>query len=165
MPNLTIGAPVVQSLRKHSDAFFDCHLMVTHPEQWVAVRVVVVVVWCVCWGCTQSTLSCTSRHRAPHCKLCLTLCCVCCMCCAVQDFAKAGAGGAGMMFTFHLEACADPASLSKDSAHPAVVGLAQKVRQAGMKVRPRACRRAAAAVRDSDPVQPGGCSSCWRCCC
>jgi hypothetical protein len=42
-----------------------------------------------------------------------------------------------MMFTYHLEACADPASLSKDSAHPAVVDLAQKVRQAGMKVRHR----------------------------
>jgi ribulose-phosphate 3-epimerase len=38
VPNLTIGAPVIQSLRKHSDAFFDCHLMVSHPEQWVQVR-------------------------------------------------------------------------------------------------------------------------------
>lgn len=38
VPNLTIGAPVVQSLRKHSDAFFDCHLMVSHPQQWVQVR-------------------------------------------------------------------------------------------------------------------------------
>lgn len=37
VPNLTIGAPVVQSLRKHSDAFFDCHLMVTAPQQWVQV--------------------------------------------------------------------------------------------------------------------------------
>lgn len=37
VPNLTIGAPVVQSLRKHSDAFFDCHLMVTSPQQWVQV--------------------------------------------------------------------------------------------------------------------------------
>lgn len=39
-----------------------------------------------------------------------------------------------MMFTFHLEACADPASLSKDTAHPAVVDMANKVKQAGMKV-------------------------------
>lgn len=38
VPNLTIGAPVVQSLRKHSDAFFDCHLMVSNPQQWVQVR-------------------------------------------------------------------------------------------------------------------------------
>jgi pentose-5-phosphate-3-epimerase len=38
VPNLTIGAPVVKSLRKHSDAFFDCHLMVSQPQQWVEVR-------------------------------------------------------------------------------------------------------------------------------
>jgi hypothetical protein len=37
VPNLTIGAPVVQSLRKHSKAFFDCHLMVTNPQQWITV--------------------------------------------------------------------------------------------------------------------------------
>eukprot|EP00878_Enallax_costatus_P027676 GHUV01029819.1.p1 GENE.GHUV01029819.1~~GHUV01029819.1.p1 ORF type:complete len:194 (+),score=63.65 GHUV01029819.1:569-1150(+) len=82
VPNLTIGHPVVQSLRKHSDAFFDCHLMVTNPKQWV------------------------------------------------QDFAKAGAD----MFTFHLEALADPSQLSEQEAHPAVVQLAQTVRAAGMKV-------------------------------
>jgi len=33
--NLTIGAPVVKSLRKHTKAFLDCHLMVTHPSKWV----------------------------------------------------------------------------------------------------------------------------------
>jgi ribulose-phosphate 3-epimerase len=31
VPNLTIGPPVVAALRRHSDAFFDCHLMVTNP--------------------------------------------------------------------------------------------------------------------------------------
>jgi ribulose-phosphate 3-epimerase len=37
VPNLTIGAPVVAALRKHlPTAFLDCHLMVTHPEVWVA---------------------------------------------------------------------------------------------------------------------------------
>lgn len=35
VPNLSMGAPIVCSLRKHSKAFFDCHLMVSHPEQWV----------------------------------------------------------------------------------------------------------------------------------
>lgn len=38
VPNLTLGAPVVASLRKHSSAFFDCHLMVSNPAQWVQVR-------------------------------------------------------------------------------------------------------------------------------
>lgn len=36
MPNLTIGPPVIKSLRAHSKAWFlDCHLMVSRPEQWV----------------------------------------------------------------------------------------------------------------------------------
>jgi ribulose-phosphate 3-epimerase len=36
VPNLTLGAPIVKSLRKHvPDAFLDCHLMVSRPEQWV----------------------------------------------------------------------------------------------------------------------------------
>lgn len=37
VPNLTIGAPVVKSLRKFvgPNAFLDCHLMVAHPGQWV----------------------------------------------------------------------------------------------------------------------------------
>eukprot|EP01027_Heterolobosea_sp_BB2_P002109 GEZU01003179.1.p1 GENE.GEZU01003179.1~~GEZU01003179.1.p1 ORF type:complete len:203 (+),score=67.27 GEZU01003179.1:215-823(+) len=35
VPNLTIGAPVIKSLRKHTKAFLDCHLMVSNPGQWV----------------------------------------------------------------------------------------------------------------------------------
>lgn len=35
VPNLTLGAPIVKSLRKHTGAFLDCHLMVSKPEQWV----------------------------------------------------------------------------------------------------------------------------------
>eukprot|EP01100_Stratorugosa_tubuloviscum_P016060 TRINITY_DN991_c0_g1_i1.p1 TRINITY_DN991_c0_g1~~TRINITY_DN991_c0_g1_i1.p1 ORF type:complete len:222 (-),score=107.87 TRINITY_DN991_c0_g1_i1:67-732(-) len=35
VPNLTIGAPVVNSLRKHTTTFLDCHLMVSQPEKWV----------------------------------------------------------------------------------------------------------------------------------
>lgn len=35
VPNLTLGAPIVKSLRKHTAAFLDVHLMVTNPAQWV----------------------------------------------------------------------------------------------------------------------------------
>ncbi len=35
VPNLTIGPPVVASLRKHSDLFFDCHLMITDPARYL----------------------------------------------------------------------------------------------------------------------------------
>jgi ribulose-phosphate 3-epimerase len=32
VPNLTIGPPVVEALRKHTDLFLDCHLMVDNPD-------------------------------------------------------------------------------------------------------------------------------------
>ncbi|GMI68342.1 hypothetical protein like AT3G01850 [Hibiscus trionum] len=35
VPNLTIGAPVIESLRKHTKAYLDCHLMVTNPVDYV----------------------------------------------------------------------------------------------------------------------------------
>ncbi|KAG9293773.1 hypothetical protein G9A89_019110 [Geosiphon pyriformis] len=35
VPNITIGAPIIESLRKHTDTFLDCHLMVENPEKWV----------------------------------------------------------------------------------------------------------------------------------
>jgi ribulose-phosphate 3-epimerase len=35
VPNLTIGPPVVASLRKHTDLPLDCHLMVTDPGMWL----------------------------------------------------------------------------------------------------------------------------------
>jgi ribulose-phosphate 3-epimerase len=35
VPNLTIGPPVVASLRHHSPLFFDCHLMMTNPETYL----------------------------------------------------------------------------------------------------------------------------------
>ncbi len=37
MPNLTMGHPIVASLRKHTSAFLDVHLMVTDPKFWVNV--------------------------------------------------------------------------------------------------------------------------------
>eukprot|EP01087_Luapelamoeba_hula_P005485 TRINITY_DN1554_c0_g1_i1.p1 TRINITY_DN1554_c0_g1~~TRINITY_DN1554_c0_g1_i1.p1 ORF type:complete len:242 (+),score=63.80 TRINITY_DN1554_c0_g1_i1:23-727(+) len=36
VPNLTLGAPIIASLRKHTNMFLDCHLMVTDPGKWVA---------------------------------------------------------------------------------------------------------------------------------
>ncbi len=36
VPNLTIGPPVVASLRPHSAALFDCHLMMTNPGEFLA---------------------------------------------------------------------------------------------------------------------------------
>jgi ribulose-phosphate 3-epimerase len=36
VPNLTIGAPVVACLRKHTDLFLDCHLMVDNPQVLLA---------------------------------------------------------------------------------------------------------------------------------
>ena len=35
VPNLSIGPPVVASIRKHTDLFLDCHLMVTDPGFWL----------------------------------------------------------------------------------------------------------------------------------
>lgn len=35
VPNLTFGAPVVKKIRKTTEMFFDCHLMVNNPELYV----------------------------------------------------------------------------------------------------------------------------------
>ncbi|KAJ3046986.1 hypothetical protein HK097_000348 [Rhizophlyctis rosea] len=35
VPNITLGAPIIKCLRKHTDVFLDCHMMVSNPEQWV----------------------------------------------------------------------------------------------------------------------------------
>lgn len=34
VPNLTFGAPVVKCIRKYTDKFFDCHLMITNPLKY-----------------------------------------------------------------------------------------------------------------------------------
>ncbi|XP_068630970.1 ribulose-phosphate 3-epimerase [Battus philenor] len=37
VPNLTFGHPIVKCLRNHiKDAFFETHMMVSKPEQWIA---------------------------------------------------------------------------------------------------------------------------------
>jgi ribulose-phosphate 3-epimerase len=35
VPNITIGPPVVQSLRRHTPMYLDCHLMITNPERYL----------------------------------------------------------------------------------------------------------------------------------
>jgi ribulose-phosphate 3-epimerase len=35
VPNVTIGPPVVASLRRHTPLFFDCHLMMTEPGHYL----------------------------------------------------------------------------------------------------------------------------------
>lgn len=35
VPNITIGPPVVKSLRRHTDLYLDCHLMITNPERYL----------------------------------------------------------------------------------------------------------------------------------
>jgi ribulose-phosphate 3-epimerase len=35
VPNLTIGPPVVAAIHRHTDAFLDCHLMMTDPGQYL----------------------------------------------------------------------------------------------------------------------------------
>jgi ribulose-phosphate 3-epimerase len=35
VPNITIGPPVIESLRKTTDLFFDAHLMISEPEKYI----------------------------------------------------------------------------------------------------------------------------------
>ena len=35
VPNISIGVPVVQSIRKVTDAVFDCHLMISNPVDYI----------------------------------------------------------------------------------------------------------------------------------
>ncbi len=35
VPNISFGPPVIASIRKVSDIFFDVHLMITHPERYI----------------------------------------------------------------------------------------------------------------------------------
>ena len=35
VPNITIGPPVVKSIRRHTDLYLDCHLMITDPADYL----------------------------------------------------------------------------------------------------------------------------------
>ncbi len=35
VPNISLGPPVVSSLRAHTDCFLDCHLMITDPGEYL----------------------------------------------------------------------------------------------------------------------------------
>ena len=35
VPNITLGPPVVKSLRQHTSLYFDCHLMITDPGKYL----------------------------------------------------------------------------------------------------------------------------------
>ena len=35
VPNITIGPPVVASLRRHTDLYLDCHLMIKEPDRYL----------------------------------------------------------------------------------------------------------------------------------
>jgi len=35
VPNISIGPPVVRSLRRHTTSFFDCHLMISDPARYL----------------------------------------------------------------------------------------------------------------------------------
>lgn len=50
VPNLTLGAPIVKSLRKHTAAFLDVHLMVTNPAQVCGWPSVLDGLGCEAWG-------------------------------------------------------------------------------------------------------------------
>jgi ribulose-phosphate 3-epimerase len=45
VPNLTIGPPVVKSLRKVTDLPLDCHLMIENPDEFIPVFAEVGVNW------------------------------------------------------------------------------------------------------------------------
>ena len=35
VPNLTFGPPIIKALRPHSSLFFDVHLMIENPQNWI----------------------------------------------------------------------------------------------------------------------------------
>lgn len=61
VPNITIGPLIVEALRKHTDAFLDCHLMIENPERYVAdfARAGASLI-------TVHAEACTHLHRVVH---------------------------------------------------------------------------------------------------
>ncbi|MBO7275221.1 MAG: hypothetical protein J6V15_02490 [Clostridia bacterium] len=47
VPNISIGVPVVKSLKKHSDAFLDVHLMITDPHKYADASSKPVPIWSI----------------------------------------------------------------------------------------------------------------------
>ena len=37
VPNLTFGAPLIKSIRKHTSLPFDVHLMIQNPQDWIDI--------------------------------------------------------------------------------------------------------------------------------
>ena len=60
VPNITIGAPVVKSLRKATDAVLDVHLMITDPDKYlddfIAAGADILTVHCEANGDTKAQL-------------------------------------------------------------------------------------------------------------
>lgn len=61
VPNITIGPLIVEALRRHTDAFLDCHLMIAHPERYIDdfVRAGASLI-------TVHAEACTHLHRVVH---------------------------------------------------------------------------------------------------
>ena len=60
VPNISFGVPVLKSLHKNlPDAFYDVHLMISHPLQYAEAFIKAVP------PCTTSTLSARTIFRPP----------------------------------------------------------------------------------------------------
>ena len=60
VPNISFGVPVLKSLHKAlPDAFYDVHLMITHPQQYAEALPKPVP------ACSTSTSSATTTSRRP----------------------------------------------------------------------------------------------------
>ena len=58
VPNISFGVPVLKSLHKAlPDAFYDVHLMITHPQQYAEAFAKA--------ACSTSTSSATTTSRRP----------------------------------------------------------------------------------------------------